>query len=120
MAKYQDGTAPAGSEVLTINSVEYPCNNFETSDGSNVVNHTDENGEHDGAVAFKGPTTGSAELQLAASDTVVPTTAAASATTGVFTIGSTTYFITSVSKPKPAGGFWTVSIQFQKRANAVV
>lgn len=118
MAKYQDGTAPASSLVLAINSVNYPCSNFQTSDASNTVNHTNESGEHDGAVSFKGPVTGSADLLLAAVDTVVPTTAAASATTGVFTVATKNYFITSVSEAKPAGGFWTVSIQFQQKVNA--
>ena len=119
MAIYQDGAYPSGAPTLTINSVTYVCDAFSLEDASNVVDVTNASGEHAGAISIKGKTTGSATLQLATSTTVAPTTAAAAATTGVFTLDSATYFITSVSKPRPKDGYWTVSINFQKRENAV-
>lgn len=119
MPPYVDGAFPNGSRVLTINSVTYKCNSFTEDDSSTTENVNDENGEHAGAVSKKGPTTGSAELQLATSSTAVPTTAAESATTGTFIIDSVTRFITAVSKPRNSSGVWVVNIQFQKRVNAV-
>ncbi len=118
MPIYQDGTYPSGAPTLTINSVTYICDAFSLDDSANVVDITNGSGEHAGALAFKGKTTGSATLQLASSSTAVPTTAAHSSTTGVFTHDTKTYFITSVSKPKPKEGNWTVSINFQLRENA--
>ena len=122
MATYQDGTFPSGSPVLTINSVTYKCNSFSVSKSAEVVSTTDENGLHSGAVSFGGPTTGSAEVQFAASSTAEPTTAAANSTTGVITnvnIGGANVncFITSVSISKPQRGPWTASLGFQAKAN---
>lgn len=116
---YQDGPFPSGAPVLTINSVEYICNSFQPDDSANTVNVTNNEGAHSGAVSFKGPTTGSAELQLATSTTAVPTTAAAATATGTFTVDTVVYFITAVSKPRTSGGVWVVNIQFQARVNAV-
>lgn len=119
MPPYVDGDYPNGAPVLEINGVEYICNNFQADDSANTANVADNLGDHSGAVSTKGPTTGSAELQLATSGTAVPTTAAESATTGVFTHQTVVYFITAVSKPKQAGAVWVVNIQFQKRVNPV-
>jgi hypothetical protein len=118
MAQYPDGTRPSGAGTVTINSVAYKCDNFQLDSAANTVNSTDENGQHNGAVSFKGPTTGTATLQLAADSTAVPTTAAESSTTGVFTRDSVTYFITQVGVVKPSNGFWNVPISFQKKENA--
>lgn len=118
MPPYVDGAFPNGSRVLTINSVTYKCNSFTEEDSTTTDNVPDENGEHSGAVSKKGPTTGSAELQLATSSTEVPTTAAANATTGVFTIDNVVRFITAVSAPRNNSGVWVVNVQFQRRVNA--
>jgi len=120
MATYQDGAFPCGAPTLTINNVSYVCASFNGPQKTSVVaNITDGTGAHVGANSVKGPTTGTAELQLATSATVLPNTAAENAVAGVFTHDGTTYFITSVGKAMPAGPqIWTSSIQFQAKVSA--
>jgi len=118
---YNPGSFGAGCPVITINSVTYKCNalNYpQTSDA--VQNINDENGDYLNMFGNKGPITGSATLQCAASTTAFPTTVAQNATTGVFTatIGSNAasqnLAITSVSMPRASQGVWTFEIGFQK------
>lgn len=120
---YNPGSFGAGCPVITINSVTYKVNalNYpQTSDA--VQNINDELGDYTNLFANKGPITGSATLQCAASTTVFPTTVSQNATTGVFTalIGSNAatqnLAITSVSVPRAAQGVWTFEIGFQKVA----
>lgn len=117
---YQDGPFPFGAPVLTIDGVEYITNSFQPAKSANTVNVTNNLGEHSGAVSFKGPTTGTAELQLADDTTPIPTLAAEDADTGTFTVDSIVYFITGVSEPRNSGAVNVVTIQFQARVNAVV
>lgn len=122
MAVYQDGTFPSGSPVLQINGVSYKCNSFTVDKSAETVQITDENGEHSGALSFKGPITGSAEVQFSASNVAEPTTAAANATTGVMTNvniagANVNCFITSVSVSKPQRGPWVASLGWQARVN---
>lgn len=123
MALYQDGNFPAGTEVLTINSVDYVTDSFNYNSGTaEVANIKDENGDHAGANSSTGPGTGSAVLQLATSSTAIPTSAAENSTTGVFTFShdgaNVDAFITSADLSKPqAPAPWTVSINFQGKVN---
>lgn len=119
MATYKDTEQPAGSRVLTINSVTYKCNSFTRSETDSVTNLTDENGEHSGAIAVGQPETVTAEIQIATATTPIPTTASVATTTGTFVIGTATYFITSVSEARPSSGVWAVTINAQKRKNSV-
>lgn len=121
-AVYQDGTFPSGAPTLSINSVDYICNSLTFPQNSdNVVNITDGDGLHSGALTFTGPQTGTAELQLATNSTAFPTTAATNSTTGTFTLASggtnVNCFITSVTVTKPSTGPWIASINFQGKAN---
>lgn len=122
MAVYSDGTFPAGSPVLTINSVTYKCNSFSVDKSAETVQITDEDGDHAGALSFSGPITGSAEVQFAAANTAEPTTAAANATTGVITNvniagANVNCFITAVGISKPQRGPWVASLSWQARVN---
>ena len=67
---YQDGTFPSGSPTITINSVAYKANSFSVTKPANTVNITDQNGDPSGAISFKQPRNGTAEVQFAASTTV--------------------------------------------------
>ena len=118
---YSDGTFPSGSPVITINSVTYKANSFAVNKAANTVNLTDQNGDPSGALSFKQPRTGTAELQFAANSTAEPTTAAENSTTGVFiaNINSSNVncFITSCTVNKPKDAAWTASINWQEKIN---
>lgn len=121
MAVYQDGTFPSGAPVLAINNVNYVANSFTVDKPSTVVSITDQNGEPSGALAFAGFITGTAEVQFSANTVAEPTTAADSATTGVFSATldnvATSCFITSVSISKPSQAPWTATVNWQARIN---
>lgn len=121
MPPYSDGNFPSGAPTLTINSVTYICNSFSVSKSANTVNVTDGNGDPSGALSFKQPRAGSAELQFAANSTAEPTTAAANSTTGVFIANiagaNVNCFITAVTVNKPKDAPWTASISFQEKIN---
>lgn len=118
---YQDGTFPSGCPVITINSVTYKANAFSYTDGTNTTTITDESGAPSGHLSFAQATAGSAELQYSASNVADPTTAAANATTGVFTVSlnsvNANCFITSVTVNKPKDAPWTASINWTKKIN---
>lgn len=118
---YQDGTFPTGAPVITINSVAYKCNSFSVNDPARTVSITDNAGDPSGAVQFKDPRNGSAELQFAANSTAEPSTAARNSTTGIFIANinsaNVNCFITSVSVNKPKDAPWTASINWQEKIN---
>jgi hypothetical protein len=123
MAVYQDGTFPSGTPTLTINSISYICNDFTfPQDATETVNIKNAAGEHAGAISAKGARTGTATLQMAASNTAIPTTSAVNTNTGTFTFthGSSNVnaFITAATLNKPqAPNPWTVAITFQEKVN---
>jgi hypothetical protein len=118
---YSDGTFPSGAGTVTINSVAYKCNNFSVNKSANTVPLTDENGDPSGALSFKLPRTGTAELQFAANSTVEPTTAAENSTIGVFVANinssNVNCFITACTVNKPKDAAWTASISWQEKIN---
>lgn len=118
---YQDGTFPSGSPVLAINNVNYKCNSFAVSKGSKVVDITDNVGDPSGALGFRTPRTATAELQLAASTTIEPTTAAANANTGTFIAvvdnANVNFFIVTCVVTKPKDAPWTAAITAQEKIN---
>ena len=122
MPTYQDGTIPSGAPTLTINSVTYICNSFQFPQYSaDTTSIKDANGNHAAAIQFAGPTTGSAQLQVASNSTAFPTTASINSVTGTFTVtngvSNVNCFITSASISKPATGPWLVDIGFQQKQN---
>lgn len=118
---YQDGTFPSGAPTITINSVAYKNNSFTVSKQDTVSNITDGDGAPSGALAFKQPRTGSAELQFSASNVAEPTTAAENSTTGTFVVAinntNVNCFITSVTVTKPKDAPWTAAINWQEKIN---
>jgi len=118
---YSDGTFPSGAPTITINSVAYKANSFTVNKTANTVNVTDNVGDPSGALSFKQPRSGSAEIQFSASSTVEPTTAAENSTIGVFIANinsvNVNCFITSCSVSKPKDAPWTASINWQEKIN---
>jgi hypothetical protein len=118
---YSDGTFPSGSPTVTINSVAYKANSFTVNKPANTVNITDNNGDPSGALSFKQPYTGTAEVQFSASNIAEPTTAAENSTTGTFVAniegGNVNVFITAVTINKPKDAPWTASLTWQEKIN---
>lgn len=114
MALYNPGSFPTGTPTLTINSVTYICNSFSVNRPTKKTNVTDGNDAPVGVIMQEDFDTLTAELQLATTSTVVPTTAAKSSTTGTFTFETSTWAIESVSEPREKLGQRVVSITAQK------
>lgn len=118
---YQDGTFPSGAPVITINAITYKANSFTVNKAANTTSITDNAGDPSGALSFKQPRTGTAELQFAANSTAEPTTAAENATTGVFVANinsaNVNCFITSCTVNKPKDAPWTASVNWQEKIN---
>ena len=123
MPLYQDGLFPSGSPVVTINGVTYKANSLTFDKSAETTNINDESGNHAGALQNEGPVTGTMELQFAASNTAIPTTAAENSTTGVCVLpigaasANVNVFFTSVSVSRPARGPWTATVGFQVKKN---
>lgn len=120
---YQDGPFPSGSPILATALDNYKCNSFTIAKSAETVPIVDENGAASGALQFLGFTTGSFEVQMAAANTNVLTTAAENTQRGVFlnvNIASvnTNCFITDVTLNKPQRGPWTATGSWQARINA--
>ncbi len=118
---YQDGTFPSGAPTITINSVAYKANTFTENKAANTVNITDNSGDPSGALSFKQPYTGTAEVQFSANNIAEPTTAAENSTTGTFVANvegvNTNVFITAVTINKPKDAPWTASLTWQEKIN---
>jgi len=119
---YQDGTFPSGAPTITINNVAYKANSFTVTKSANTVNITDQNNDPSGALSWKEPRNGSAELQFSASNVAEPTTAADNTARGSFVVSidsaNVNCFITSATVNKPKDAPWTASINWQERINA--
>lgn len=118
---YSDGTFPSGAPTITINSVAYKANSFTVNKSANTVNITDNSNDPSGALSFKAPYTGTAELQFSANNVAEPTTAADNSTTGTFVANinsvNVNCFITSVAVNKPKDAPWTASVNWQQKIN---
>lgn len=114
MAIYNPQSFPTGCPVLTINSVTYKTNSLSITKPTQKTNVTDEAGAPLGAIMQADFVSLTAELQLATAATVVPTTAAESATTGVFTHETVSWAIESVTEPREKLGQRVVQITAQK------
>jgi len=101
-------TLPYGARTVAIDSTTYIANNFSISQSLNVIERTTELGAPNGAVGIQQARTGSAQLQLATTSTSYPDAG------DVFTVDSTGYFITEVSRPEEAQGFKVVDISFRE------
>jgi len=118
---YSDGNFPSGAPTIAINSVNYKANSFVVNKAANTVNITDNDGAPSGALSFKQPRSGTAEVQFSASNIAEPTTAAQNSTTGVFVAnidgGNVNCFITAVTITKPKDAPWTASVTWQEKIN---
>lgn len=114
MALYNPQSFPTGCPVLTINSVTYKTNSFSITRPTQKTNVTDEAGAPLGAIFQSDFETATAELQLATTSTPVPTTAAQSSTTGLFTLDTQNWIIESVTEPREKLGQRVVQITAQR------
>ena len=105
-------TLPYGSRVVTIASVGYIANNFNTSSGLTLLERQNELGAPNGVVGIAQAATGNAKLQLATSAVAIPDAGDEFSAT----IDSTaiTFFITERSLPEEQAGFKTVDISFRQ------
>jgi hypothetical protein len=123
MPLYQDGSFPSGSPVVSINGVLFKANSMSYDKSAEVVQITDENGNHSGALSYEGPTSGTVELQFANNSVAEPTTAAENSTRGVFQLpigasyANVNVFATAVSIARPARGPWIATVSWQRRVN---
>lgn len=114
MAFTKDGTHKYGSIVLTIDAITYVAENFETSQPSNAVEVTNENGEPAGQVIVPGFVTGSATLQLATAATALP------AIGDEFTVDTVAYIVSEVGESRTQNDITKCNISFRKKINTVV
>lgn len=109
-ATYNDNSVQYGSQILTLNSIAFVADNFETTQPSTVIERTNQLGEPSGSVGIAGFIRGTATVQLASS------THAAQITLGQdFTANSdttTTYYITDISEPQVKDAEQKVNISF--------
>ena len=104
-------TIPYGSRVITdtTNSTTYIANNFRVTEPTRVLERDTELGAPYGVVAIQRARTGSAQLQLNTTTTLIP------ARGDEFTADTVTYFITEVGKPESADAIKVVDIQFREK-----
>lgn len=114
MALYNPNSFPTGCRVITINSVTYKSNSETITEPGQETLLYDEAGAPMGHFIQTDFYQGTWELQLATTGTALPTTAARSATTGVFTLDGDTWSITSVTLPREKLGQRVVSIVARK------
>src|SRR5687767_1785857 len=120
MPALNDGSVPFGSTSITINGVAYVAENIRVNNPASVIERRDATNNPSGQATHKDFVTGSATLQLTASGTAVPQTAADS-DVYVFTadlgMGSMTWFLTSVGNMYAQGDARKVDIEFRKKIN---
>lgn len=117
MSTFADGLQPFGipDSPIVINTVDYPAESIVLNSADKEVVMMNGDGEEIAARYIKTATKGTAKVQLEESTTVKPTTVATNATTGTFTLQSTTFYINSVSTPYVQGGFTYCDISFTAR-----
>lgn len=101
-------TLPYGSEVLSIDSVNYIAEQLRVSQGSVSAERMDENGGPNGFALNKAARTGTATLQLATATTAIPLVG------HQFTRDSVTYVLTEVGEEQAQQGITTVPISFRE------
>lgn len=110
MALYNPGSFPTGCRVITINSVTYKSNTESKATPAQEAKLYDEAGAPMGLLMQEDFKTETFELQLAATSTPVPTTAAEATATGTFSLDGSTWAINSVTEPREKLGQRVVQI----------
>lgn len=101
-------TLPYGSRSVTIGAVAYIANNFTINQSINVIERKGTTGEPNGAVGIPVPKTGTAQLQIATTSTVMPSAGSELFENGV------TFFITDMGLPEESGSFKVIDISFRE------
>lgn len=101
-------TLPFGSEVLSIDSVEYIAENLRLSQPSVTAERQDQVGGPNGFALNKAAKTGTATLQLATASTAIPQVG------HQFTRATIDYVLTDVGEEQSQNGFKTVPISFRE------
>lgn len=120
---YNDGTVQYGSRVLTVldaSSVTYGtyvADNITINRPTKAVDRTNEIGEPSGSVGIADFVTGSATIQLASSSTKEPIAGYTVTMTLDSTIGSETFFITSINRAESKDAEKKFNITLKKKYN---
>lgn len=99
---------PYGGVILTIDSVKYRAINWGPAKGTREVSRNDTQGNIADFRLEPEPVSGTVTVQLATTSTAIPDTG------DTFTVGSTTYVITSVTKNEPEGDFHSCDIGYRQ------
>ena len=119
MPAYNDGSAPFGSQVITIGTTAYVAEEISYSETSTVVERRDEDGDPSGQVIVGGFGNGSAELQFATTLTVIPAVGATFTLTrqGGAVAGTIGAIVTEVGEAYGQLEIKKASINFRRRYN---
>jgi hypothetical protein len=101
---------PFGSEILSIDSVNYIAENLRVTQPSITAERQDENGGPNGFALNKAARTGTATLQLANANTAIPVVG------HNFTRETIVYLLTEVGTDQSQNGMKTVPVSFRESA----
>lgn len=110
---FSDGTQAFGipDSPVSINSVTYIAEDINLSAGQQVVEIKDPNGVPIGQTFIPQVITGTAKLQLAASNTAIPTR------NQTFSLQGQTFVVESVGTAYTQGAYTYVNITFRQKLN---
>jgi hypothetical protein len=103
-------TLPFGSEVWTIDSVNYIAETIRVTQGSVLAERQDELGGPNGFALNKAAKTGTATLQLATATTAIPVVGH----TFTRAADSTDYVLTEVGEERSQNGIPTLPVSFRE------
>ena len=117
MAITSDGTHAFGIEdsPITIDSVTYILESASYNQSASRVDINDSNGEPVGSTIVPSRIEGSATLQLAASDTAIPSLGDEFTLSGGRDDGA--YILTDIGEPQSQGDYAKVAISFYMKLN---
>ncbi len=101
-------TLPFGSEVLSIDGVNYIAEQFRVNQPSVTAERQNEVGAANGFALNKAPKVGSAQLQLATATTAIPQVG------HTFERGGVTFILTEVGEEQSQSGFRFVPVSFRE------
>ena len=113
---FADGDFPYGSQVVTLNGVDYVGEQIEFVEDTNVTDRHDEKGNVNGALYQGKKITGSMTLQLARNSTPIPERF------GVVSIlfrgVSKMFIVTKVSQPQKFDDIRKIQVEIAEKINA--
>jgi len=119
MPAYSDGSAPFGSQIVTIGVTAYVAEKIAYTEPSTVVEQRDEDGDPSRQVVVAGFGSGTADLQFATTLTVVPAVGATFTLTrnGGATAATIGVIVTEVGEAYGQLEIKKCSVNFRRRYN---